>query len=143
MPFANPCTNPSVPLSPGPSPINSYISADHTCHHAFRVVYGRPAHPTFILNDVPSYHSVSYSVITYNTRSPPIHPLPRVVKPTANPCPNRSVIYPRYPPVHHPSISVQPLSSHSTILTERYTGRPPIQHPFPLIHLSTTPSTTL
>ncbi|KRY08009.1 hypothetical protein T12_4481 [Trichinella patagoniensis] len=46
------------PLSPSPSPINGYISAVHSSHNAFRVVYGQSAHPRTIHVDAPSYYCI-------------------------------------------------------------------------------------
>ncbi|KRY18324.1 hypothetical protein T12_6360 [Trichinella patagoniensis] len=52
------------------------------------VVYGWPAHPTFILNDVPSYHSICSSLIV--NWSPHFHCINRVeYLPTTQPPPDQ------------------------------------------------------
>ncbi|KRY08013.1 hypothetical protein T12_4682 [Trichinella patagoniensis] len=84
------------PPAPCPSPINCYIPALHSSRNAFRVVHGWPAHPTFILNDVPSYHSICYFLIAVTTF--PLH--------------NQSGI-----PVHIPSTTDPVLCTPSPMLT--------------------------
>ncbi|XP_003379711.1 conserved hypothetical protein [Trichinella spiralis] len=53
-----PC--PVYPPAPSPSPINCCIHAVHSLHNAFRVVYGRTAHPATI-HTAPSYFSIYHS----------------------------------------------------------------------------------
>ncbi|KRY25145.1 hypothetical protein T01_11115 [Trichinella spiralis] len=56
------------PLSPSPSPINFCTPVVHSSHNTYRVVYGRPAHPTFILMmyllTTPSVTPVEYPPAT-------------------------------------------------------------------------------
>ncbi|KRY11478.1 hypothetical protein T12_5809 [Trichinella patagoniensis] len=76
------------PTATCPSAINCYIPTVHFSCNAFRVVYGWPAHPTFILNDVPSYHSICSSLIV--NWSPHFHCINRVeYLPTTQPPPDQ------------------------------------------------------
>ncbi|XP_003379890.1 hypothetical protein Tsp_03539 [Trichinella spiralis] len=52
------------PDVPCPSPVNFYTPALNLSYNGFTVVFSPPAHSTFLLNNVPFYHSINDYLIT-------------------------------------------------------------------------------